>query len=128
MGATDDAENPVPEPDPESGPNRLAIYGSLAPGQPNHHQLDGLAGDWLQGYVHGSLIHAGWGATMGYPAIALDPSGPEVPVQVFESSDLSAHWARLDAFEGVGYERVVTTVHTPAGDLAAYIYALVRER
>ena len=118
--ATDDAESP--------DPNRLAIYGSLAPGQSNHHQLDGLAGDWLKGYVNGSLFHAGWGATMGYPAIVLDPAGPQVEVVVLESGDLPAHWARLDAFEGVGYERVITTVHTPAGDLLAYIYALVPEQ
>ena len=64
---------------------------------------------------------------MGYPAIVLDPHGREVAVVVLESGDLPAHWARLDAFEGPGYERVVTTAHTPSGDLAAYIYALVPE-
>ena len=32
---------------------------------------------------------------------------------------------RLDAFEGPGYERVVTTVHTPTGDVDASIYVLV---
>ena len=65
---------------------------------------------------------------MGYPAIVLDERAPEVVVDVFESGDLSAHWPRLDAFEGPGYQRVVTTVHTSTGGLAAYIYALVREQ
>jgi gamma-glutamylcyclotransferase (GGCT)/AIG2-like uncharacterized protein YtfP len=32
------------------------------------------------------------------------------------------HWARLDDFEGDGYERVVTTVRTPAGEIDASIY------
>ena len=117
MAAANDAESP----------DRLAIYGSLAPGQSNADQLDGLQGRWLDGFVRGSLFHAGWGATMGYPAIVLDAGGPKVEVQVFESDDLPAHWARLDAFEGPGYQRVLTTVHTSNGDLTAYIYALVRE-
>jgi gamma-glutamylcyclotransferase (GGCT)/AIG2-like uncharacterized protein YtfP len=103
---------------------RLATYGTLAPGRPNHHQLDGLEGRWLEGRVHGTLIKAGWGATLGYPALVLDPHGPAVDVHVFESSDLLAHWARLDAFEGPGYQRVVTTVFSPTGDRAASIYVL----
>jgi gamma-glutamylcyclotransferase (GGCT)/AIG2-like uncharacterized protein YtfP len=45
-----------------------------------------------------------------------------VGVDIFESADLPAHWARLDAFEGPGYERVITTVHTPTGDVEAFIY------
>ena len=31
---------------------RLVAYGTLASGRPNHHQLDGLNGRWLQdGYA-----------------------------------------------------------------------------
>jgi gamma-glutamylcyclotransferase (GGCT)/AIG2-like uncharacterized protein YtfP len=101
---------------------RLATYGTLAPGRPNHHQLDGLEGRWLKGHVDGVLIDAGWGASLGYPALVFDPAGSAIAVDVFESVDLPAHWARLDAFEGPGYERVVTTVHLPGGDAEAYIY------
>ena len=104
---------------------RLATYGTLAPGRPNHHQLDGLEGRWLQGHVNGSLVEAGWGASLGYPALLLDPDGSAVAVDIFESTDLPAHWARLDAFEGPGYQRVVTTVHTPTGDMDASIYVVV---
>lgn len=104
---------------------RLATYGTLAPGRPNHHQLDGLEGRWLNGHVDGMLIDAGWGASLGYPALILDPTGSAICVDVFESIDLPAHWPRLDAFEGPGYERVVTTVHTPTGDVDASIYVLV---
>ena len=104
--------------------DRLATYGSLAPGRPNHHQLDGLRGRWLHGQVHGALVDEGWGAALGYPALTLDPDGPAVDVHVFESADLPAHWARLDDFEGPGYRRVVTTVRTPDGDLEASIYVL----
>ena len=59
---------------------------------------------------------------LGYPALRLDPDGSTVGVDIFESADLPAHWARLDAFEGPGYERVITTVHTPTGDIEASIY------
>ena len=54
----------------------------------------------------------------------LDPAGWAIGVDVFESVGLPAHWARLDAFEGPGYERVVTTVHLPTGDVDASIYVL----
>jgi gamma-glutamylcyclotransferase (GGCT)/AIG2-like uncharacterized protein YtfP len=103
---------------------RLVTYGTLAPGRPNHHQLDGLDGRWLPGEVRGWLHEAGWGAALGFPALILDPDGPAISVHVFESTDLPDHWARLDDFEGPAYERVVTTVSTPEGDLNASIYAL----
>ena len=105
---------------------RLATYGTLAPGRPNHDQLDGLEGRWLKGHVAGMLLDAGWGASLGYPALVLDPAGSAIGVDVFESADLPAHWARLDTFEGPGYERVVTTVHMPTGDIDASIYVLVQ--
>jgi gamma-glutamylcyclotransferase (GGCT)/AIG2-like uncharacterized protein YtfP len=63
----------------------------LAAGRPNHHQLDGLAGRWLEGQVNGTLVDAGWGAALGYPALVLDPTGPAVAARVFESTDLPAH-------------------------------------
>jgi gamma-glutamylcyclotransferase (GGCT)/AIG2-like uncharacterized protein YtfP len=80
----------------------LATYGTLAPGRPNHHQLDGLDGQWSQGQVCGTLVDAGWGAGLGYPALVLDARGTPVDVQVFESVELPAHWSRLDQFEGPG--------------------------
>ena len=104
--------------------HRLVTYGTLAPGRPNHHQLDGLEGRWLRGHVHGTLYAEGWGASLGYPALVLDPEGPAVEVHVFESGDLPAHWPRLDAFEGPGYQRVTAAVHTAQGQLEAQIYAL----
>ena len=55
--------------------SRLATYGTLAPGRVNHHELAGLKGVWQQGTVRGKLVAAGWGATLGYPALILDPQG-----------------------------------------------------
>jgi gamma-glutamylcyclotransferase (GGCT)/AIG2-like uncharacterized protein YtfP len=105
--------------------HRLATYGTLSPGRPNHHQLTTLKGRWSRGYVHGRLVAAGWGADLGFPAIVLGPDGPQVDVEVFESHELPDHWDRLDQFEGAGYARVVTTVHTASGDVQASIYVLV---
>jgi gamma-glutamylcyclotransferase (GGCT)/AIG2-like uncharacterized protein YtfP len=107
-----------------NGGRRLATYGSLAPGRPNHHHVAGLRGRWVSGEVHGRLVEAGWGASLGYPALVLDPDGSAIDVQVLESADLPALWSRLDDFEGPGYERVLTTVHTDTGDVEAYVYVL----
>jgi gamma-glutamylcyclotransferase (GGCT)/AIG2-like uncharacterized protein YtfP len=104
--------------------HRLATYGTLAPGRLNDHELGGLEGRWLAGHVYGRLVDAGWGASLGFPALILDPQGSAIPVHVFESIDLPAHWSRLDDFEGPGYQRVVTTVHTAVGELDASIYVL----
>jgi gamma-glutamylcyclotransferase (GGCT)/AIG2-like uncharacterized protein YtfP len=109
---------------PATALHRLATYGTLAPGRPNHHQLSGLSGRWLEGHVYGALVDAGWGASLGYPALVLDPDGRAIDVLVFESTDLPAHWPRLDQFEGPGYRRVTTIVHTRAGELEASIYTL----
>jgi gamma-glutamylcyclotransferase (GGCT)/AIG2-like uncharacterized protein YtfP len=101
---------------------RLAVYGTLAPGKPNHHKLDGLGGDWGDGTIRGRLINKGWAAEGGYPALILDPEADDIDVQVFSSRDLPAHWARLDAFEGEDYRRVAVDVAIGAANVEAWIY------
>lgn len=110
---------------PSGSPDtRLAVYGSLAPGRVNHGQLSALAGSWHPGTVRGFLRPAGWGAALGFPGLVLDPAGPEVAVNVFESAELPKHWARLDEFEGPGYRRAVASVRMEDGVVAASIYVL----
>jgi hypothetical protein len=60
----------------------------------------------------------------GYPGIVLDPDGPTVGVQLFESEDLPDHWTSLNEFEGSGYLRTVAGVSTAEDDLRASIYVL----
>ena len=108
----------------DSAHHRLAAYGTLRPGQAHHDEMSGLAGSWRAGVVRGHLHPDGVGPTQGYRALVLDPAGPVVPVDVLESPDLPAHWARIDAFEGEGYRRVVVEVQTDDGPLPASIYVL----
>lgn len=103
---------------------RLATYGTLAPGGPNNNRLAALKGFWRQGTIRGRLSEAGWGATLGYPGLILDPSAQTIEVSIFESPDLPDYWQQLDAFEGAEYRRVVTQINTDDGDLDAYIYII----
>lgn len=106
---------------------RLATYGTLGPGKPNHHHVSMIDGNWSTGSVRGYLHEAGWGAAQGFPGIVLDPSGPEVVVDVLESDHLSEHLERLDEFEGPGYARVLTHVQTPSGEVDAFIFVLAQQ-
>jgi len=90
--------------------NRLVVYGTLAPGRPNHHVIADIAGRWFAGWVEGDLHDHGWGSADGYPAMAWRPGGKRVEVHVLESTELPRHWARLDEFEGVGYRRALIPV------------------
>ena len=105
--------------------DRLFVYGTLAPGRPNERVLAEIAGTWEPASVKGILLQQGWGAAAGYPGIVLDELGEEVRGFVLTSEELAAHWPRLDAFEGDGYLRVVTSAELPDGTLVeTHIYAL----
>jgi gamma-glutamylcyclotransferase (GGCT)/AIG2-like uncharacterized protein YtfP len=105
--------------------SRLFVYGTLAPGRPNEHVLADVPGSWVPAVVTGTLVHAGWGADAGYPAIVLGDAGQRVNGFVFSSEHLAKHWARLDDFEGEGYERVLTSATLEDGSAVdAYVYAL----
>ena len=106
-------------------PHRLFVYGTLAPGRSNAHVLAPIPGEWEPATVTGTLLPEGWGAAAGYPGIVLDEHGAEVAGFLFSSDVLAEHWPRLDAFEGEGYERVLTTATRRDGTtVEAYVYAL----
>lgn len=105
--------------------DRLFVYGTLAPGRPNEHLLAQVSGSWEPAVVRGKLLEEGWGAAAGYPGMILDERGDEVHGLVFTSQELEAHWARLDEFEGEGYERVLVSALLQDGtQIEAYIYKL----
>lgn len=107
--------------------DRLFVYGSLAPGRPNAHVLADVPGTWHAATVRGTLVHAGWGAEMGFPDIvpAAGPNeGEVVEGFVFISAELAALWVGLDALEGADYRRVVISAQLAERTVQAQIYAL----
>jgi gamma-glutamylcyclotransferase (GGCT)/AIG2-like uncharacterized protein YtfP len=105
--------------------HRLFVYGTLAPGRPNEHVLAEIPGTWEPATVRGRLIQEGWGAAAGYPGIVLDERGDEVAGLLFSAVSLDQHWARVDEFEGEGYERVPTRATLADGTVVdAYVYQL----
>ena len=60
----------------------LAVYGTPAPGRPNHHLLAPLGGEWTDGLIEEDLIPLGWGAALGYPGFRPRAGGDAVAVKV----------------------------------------------
>lgn len=105
----------------------LVIYGSLAPGKPNHSVVESIKGTWQKGIVRGKLENKGWGAELGY--YGFTPTGineqNEIEVFVLLSDELTSHWQRLDEFEGDGYKRTVVQYELASGEIGVgYIYAI----
>ncbi len=115
--------------DARDADTRLAVYGTLAPGRSNHHQLAGLQGRWFDGSVRGRLAAAEWGEWVGYTGILVGDADEAdvVAVLVFESDDLPEHWSRLDLFEGPAFRRTPVEVDTVDGVVIAFVYALATE-
>ena len=109
----------------ESEPQRLFVYGSLAPGESNERILQTISGSWEPASLRGMLVEAGWGAGIGYPALLLDDSADPIPGQIFTSESLEHHWKELDAFEGEEYERVLAQAQWSDGTpVTAFVYVL----
>jgi gamma-glutamylcyclotransferase (GGCT)/AIG2-like uncharacterized protein YtfP len=88
----------------------LAVYGTLAPGRPNHHVLAPLGGEWTDGLIEGDLIPRGWGAALGYPGFRPRAGGDTVAVKVLTTPPLATAWPDLDRFEGPGYRRILVPI------------------
>jgi gamma-glutamylcyclotransferase (GGCT)/AIG2-like uncharacterized protein YtfP len=100
---------------------RLAAYGTLRPGESNHAMLADVGGVWIEGMVQGVKFEAN-----GYPAFQRRLDNGLVPVSVLISNQLPAHWARLDDFEGVDYQRIRVPVQLTDGTvLVANLYEYI---
>jgi gamma-glutamylcyclotransferase (GGCT)/AIG2-like uncharacterized protein YtfP len=106
---------------------RLAVYGSLAPGKKNHNMIEGMEGSWRKAVLRGSLLNEGWGAGEGFPGFLWDGTNTPVAAQVFSSADLPHYWARLDAFEGEEYRRILAPAEIEDGEIEiCNVYALAK--
>ena len=107
-------------------PDRLFVYGTLAPGESNAHVLRGVKGRWSAATVRGHVIPVvDRGPAAGYPGIVLDGEEGRVHGLLFSSALLAEHWTRLDDFEGDGYERVLVRAEQAGGiTVDAWIYRL----
>ncbi|MGL6312441.1 gamma-glutamylcyclotransferase family protein [Vibrio sp. WXL103] len=105
--------------------DHLFVYGTLALGCPNEQVLNNIGGTWKKAFVTGRLHDSGWGAAMGYPGLELIDRGERIQGYLFSSPNLAKCWAELDAFEGDGYQRMLTTVELLTGEQRqAYVYVL----
>ena len=103
----------------------LFVYGTLAPGKPNHHVMQDIPGQWQPATLKGHLHDAGWGAEFVCPGMVPSEDGEPVAGFVLTSDQLTHHWARLDEYEGDGYQRTTVEVTTDTGEpIEAQVYAL----
>jgi gamma-glutamylcyclotransferase (GGCT)/AIG2-like uncharacterized protein YtfP len=79
---------------------RLAVYGTLAPGEENHHVIEPAGGTWRAVDLEG--VMGSWGR---YPVFEWVTPGEMIPAMLVESGGLSRYWKRLDAFETDHYAR-----------------------
>jgi len=106
---------------------RLAVYGSLAPGEIHHRELAALSGGWQRATVRGRLAPRGWGERVGFPGMTWDPQAQPVSVQLFTSTQLPIHWHHLDSFEGSDYRRILVPLEVPDDVVVANIYEIKEE-
>lgn len=109
----------------------LIVYGSLAPGESNHHIISHIDGIWRKAKIKGKIIDNGWSKRLvpqelGYPEFKSVPSGKEdiLEVLVFMSEQLELYWQDIDEFEGTeDYRRISISCVLDTGDeIIASIY------
>ena len=97
--------------------HRLAAYGTLRPNQSNYSVVADITGVWVPGNVIGNVVER-----HGYPVLTWNERGTEIPVEILVSEKLPEHWSRVDAFEGIEYQRILIPVQTADSTLICYLY------
>lgn len=104
------------------GAQHLFVYGSLAPGEKNHHLMAPLRGQWCRAETQGKLVRIVRGVDRGYFGLLAGEN--RIEGWVMTSYQLRHHWSRLDDFEGGNYERRLCRVKVRTKQLDAYAYFL----
>lgn len=84
---------------------RLAVYGTLAPNEPNESILSEIKGDWINGKINGLIDQV-----ENLPTFKWVINNREVEVQLFCSEELPKYWQEIDRFEGCNYRRILIPV------------------
>jgi len=94
------------------------VYGTLAPGKPNHSKVEHIKGKWLKGMVKGKLENKGWGAKLGYFGFrhAYNNAQENIEAYILLSDELVDNWSYLDEFEGDGYKRILAKFELENGE------------
>ena len=95
---------------------KLALYGTLRPGQPNHGILRDIDGSWTPVLLNGVLTET------GLPTFSFSTKGSAVEADLLISAELREHWSRLDEFEGSGYSRQLGLVWLEDSPQVANVY------
>jgi gamma-glutamylcyclotransferase (GGCT)/AIG2-like uncharacterized protein YtfP len=96
---------------------RLAVYGTLAPGEPNASVLEDIQGEWRDGLVRGELAE-----NMGLRYFRWREPRQEIAVKMLMSKDLPNHLPKIDKFEGNAYKRLLVPVMCGSELYVANIY------
>lgn len=108
--------------------NKLIIYGTLAPGKPNHHKISHIKGDWKSAVLKGGKLESkGWGADLGFNGYvpAKENEQTNISCYVLFSDGLIKYWEFLDEFEGVGYKRILAEYELGNGNKGVgYVYGI----
>lgn len=98
--------------------HRLALYGTLRPGESNHQLIEDISGHWIKGETRGGLSERN-----SYPIFVWSSSGEPVKVEILVSTKLPEELPRIDEFEGSDYERIWIPVQTTEGLQICNIYS-----
>ncbi len=94
----------------------LIVYGTLAPGEKNHHIVVPFGGEWKEGEVRGRRF-----ICRRYPSFEWDEAGDSISVKVLISQNIN--WEKLDQFEGEDYQRIKIPVKVGENFFLGNIYA-----
>lgn len=98
---------------------RLAVYGTLRPGEENYHLIEQLGGSWRSGIVTGHIEPY----TRYKRFVVGAPEPVAIPVEILTCVGLPAGFKDLDEFEGPAYERLLYPVIDAGEPVICNIYA-----